>query len=1222
MMCIHYNICLSPIGGDHDTRIVEAVLASPTFKYEKKFNEKGQTPYHVVVKSQAKRDSKCNVLTALSKTKVINPSVADKSKKRAIDYLHKSDREYTILEEASAHFSAVRKAKYKKKALQNDEHPNLESCQTTCSPPPKDTQPYPDASAENVQTSCPPLKDTQPGPDASAENAQTTCSPLKDTQPGPDASAENAQTTCPPQKDTQPGPDAENVQTTCSPPPKGTQPGPDAKNAQTTCSPPKNDTQDDIQPQNSDDGSVQITCSPPEQCKAPLREGCSGKEGPQQSEILCSEGAGKHSLTQKLPDHEYERLSYHAKLEAQLKRILMESPDYFQSSTKIPHDSRNLPDESPEQNEVSNETTASNMPAPTVALPYQNDPQKDVCGREKDSVNQSFNQYGKRFEDLPWEVEIHASVLKYFKDVKRNVYVHRLSALRTIYRLAEGRRSDKLSKQVGSELYEARIDEARRILWQKAISFSDRQTDSQSQPILVQVIRICAIVTDHDDIDSCIRKIEASHRRGVGTISHLSLLPLEKNSTESGSAQPVRGREILDSPRMFVLLNDSKSCEDHRFIPATSMKEKEYNIAPLYSISTALVKSILTSKIGRYDFPFKEWPKEHDIIRLNKCESILLLGRSGTGKTTCCLYRLWNEFRNYWDPELRHPDLRIPRKALHSPDVEEETAEDNGSFNKLSQPSDPPNSMVSSSIDPPQTQMTAQAHEQVTSNHLQPPVATRVRDDHDAGSHCGNSTEGSTSAIENTEPVSEEVLEDLHQVFITKNYVLCSQMKRRFYDMMASHDFLAKHMEFEMEKLPNTLTEVNDHAFPLFLTAREFYILLDNSLGDKDEDKFFRRDSEGNLRGKIVSSDYDHEDPDTLLDLDETDSESEDDEQGRDDTPLQQSASSKPKEKWVEVTSLYFKEEVWPEISHKCNLKDFDPLLFWMEIQSFIKGSETALRKDGPLSLEEYRNVGDKLAPNFSDYRTEIYEIYNQYEIYCQNQRHTNSLFDECDLIQHLHRRMHKVHDVPWSVHCFYIDEVQDFTQAELALFLQCCRDPNSTFFTGDTAQSIMRGISFRFQDLRSLFHRINKKVPQVKVPCKPHTLTVNFRSHSGILRLAQSILELLWEFFPGSIDYIPEDKGMLPGPTPVLLESCNKDDLAFLLGTNKREKSAIEFGAHQVILVRSKEAKDKLPSILKGAIVLTIFESKGLEFDDVLLYNFFTDPVVSASITTCVCLA
>ena len=89
----------------------------------------------------------------------------------------------------------------------------------------------------------------------------------------------------------------------------------------------------------------------------------------------------------------------------------------------------------------------------------------------------------------------------------------------------------------------------------------------------------------------------------------------------------------------------------------------------------------------------------------------------------------------------------------------------------------------------------------------------------------------------------------------------------------------------------------------------------------------------------------------------------------------------------------------------------------------------------------------------------------------------------------------------------------------------------------------------------------------------------------------------------------------MFPGPVPVLLESCEHSDLALLLSTNKREASAIEFGAHQVILVQSEEAKEDLPTILKGAIVLTIFEAKGLEFDDVLLYNFFKDSQVSIGV-------
>ena len=48
-----------------------------------------------------------------------------------------------------------------------------------------------------------------------------------------------------------------------------------------------------------------------------------------------------------------------------------------------------------------------------------------------------------------------------------------------------------------------------------------------------------------------------------------------------------------------------------------------------------------------------------------------------------------------------------------------------------------------------------------------------------------------------------------------------------------------------------------------------------------------------------------------------------------------------------------------------------------------------------------------------------------------------------------------------------------------------------------------------------------------------------------------------------------------------------------------------------QVIIVQSEEAKAKLPAELRDVVVMTIFKAKGLEFDDVLLYNFVTDSQV-----------
>ena len=86
----------------------------------------------------------------------------------------------------------------------------------------------------------------------------------------------------------------------------------------------------------------------------------------------------------------------------------------------------------------------------------------------------------------------------------------------------------------------------------------------------------------------------------------------------------------------------------------------------------------------------------------------------------------------------------------------------------------------------------------------------------------------------------------------------------------------------------------------------------------------------------------------------------------------------------------------------------------------------------------------------------------------------------------------------------------------------------------------------------------------------------------------------------------------MFPGPKPVLISSYGDSDLAQLVRINREESVAIEFGARQAIIVRSNQAKGKLPDELKVGIVLTVNEAKGLEFDDVLLYNFFADSEVS----------
>jgi len=91
------------------------------------------------------------------------------------------------------------------------------------------------------------------------------------------------------------------------------------------------------------------------------------------------------------------------------------------------------------------------------------------------------------------------------------------------------------------------------------------------------------------------------------------------------------------------LLNNllSQECQDdvQQYFPPASSNETEYHILKFYSFSSNLVHHILQNIEIKVDFPFRVTDLEHAIINLQTPSPILLLGRSGTGKTTCCLYR-------------------------------------------------------------------------------------------------------------------------------------------------------------------------------------------------------------------------------------------------------------------------------------------------------------------------------------------------------------------------------------------------------------------------------------------------------------------------------------------------------------------------------------------------------------------------------------------------------
>uniref|UniRef100_N1QYH3 Putative ATP-dependent helicase n=1 Tax=Aegilops tauschii TaxID=37682 RepID=N1QYH3_AEGTA len=289
--------------------------------------------------------------------------------------------------------------------------------------------------------------------------------------------------------------------------------------------------------------------------------------------------------------------------------------------------------------------------------------------------------------------------------------------------------------------------------------------------------------------------------------------------------------------------------------------------------------------------------------------------------------------------------------------------------------------------------------------------------------------------------------------------------------------------------------------------------------------------------------------------------------------------------------------------------KKFAASTIFTEIISHIKGAYQASRPYiGKLGRQDYVMLSDKRFSCLNnEKRDRIYDIFLEYE----SMKCTAKEFDLSDFVNSLHSSLASEGYHGDMVDFVYIDEVQDLTMTQIALLKYVCMNIKEGFlFAGDTAQTIARGIDFRFEDIRSLFYTTFLSETEasnqgLKHGEKPHLsdmfqLSQNFRTHSGILRMAQSIMSLLYFFFPSSVDKLNPETGLVYGEAPVLLESDNDENaIMTIFGESKTKHGNLRgFGAEQVILVRDDAAKKQIIDLVgKQALVLTIVECKGLEF-------------------------
>lgn len=167
-----------------------------------------------------------------------------------------------------------------------------------------------------------------------------------------------------------------------------------------------------------------------------------------------------------------------------------------------------------------------------------------------------------------------------------------------------------------------------------------------------------------------------------------------------------------------------------------------------------------------------------------------------------------------------------------------------------------------------------------------------------------------------------------------------------------------------------------------------------------------------------------------------------------------------------EVTFEYFAVSFWPQVRHLPEAKNLTPEVVWTQIISNIKGSTNSYihpRYAEPKRCYMERSQSSLLSDSK---RENVYAIYEWYEEWKLQDRG----FDLMDIINYVLARVVRSSYCGPPIHYLMIDEVQDLPYVFILLLSLVVE--TGVFFCGDSAQTIAKGVEFRFSDIKRMFDR------------------------------------------------------------------------------------------------------------------------------------------------------
>ncbi|XAH22860.1 UvrD-helicase domain-containing protein [Xylophilus sp. GW821-FHT01B05] len=239
---------------------------------------------------------------------------------------------------------------------------------------------------------------------------------------------------------------------------------------------------------------------------------------------------------------------------------------------------------------------------------------------------------------------------------------------------------------------------------------------------------------------------------------------------------------------------------------------------------------------------------------------------------------------------------------------------------------------------------------------------------------------------------------------------------------------------------------------------------------------------------------------------------------------------------------------------------------------------------EGVLTREAYLALGPRQSIFEAAQREAVYELFGKYRQWLA----ASGLFDS-NLVAHEWQALAQP-----QYDFVVIDEVQDLTNAQLALVLRTLKTAGQFMLCGDSNQ-IVHPNFFSWSAVKSLFWRD----PALAERQTLSVLGVNYRNAREVTRVANALLKIKHARF-GSIDresnHLVQPASGVDGEVRLLPD---KDAV-------KRDLDARTRGSTQfAVLVLRDEDKAEARSVFRTPLVFSVHEAKGLEYPNIILYRF-----------------